>query len=102
MQVFAMHEGDDLSTGWLFLDPHTHVYPPIKPAHGYQGACPTVRYVPEDDHYYLFTLHAISGGYGEFVQRSKDLTTWESSTANPMLNFEQQVRAALGAWPHQS
>ena len=50
--VFAMHSGgDDLSTGWALLDPHTHVYPPILPKHGYMGACPTIRYVAEDDYY---------------------------------------------------
>ncbi len=33
--VFASHDGsDDLSTGWTFLDPHTHVWPPLKPQHG--------------------------------------------------------------------
>ena len=37
--VFASHDGsNDLSTGWTFLDPHTHVWPPLKPAHG-TGKC---------------------------------------------------------------
>ena len=39
-QVFATHTGPDLSIGWVFLDPHSHIFPPIKPTHGYEGACP--------------------------------------------------------------
>jgi hypothetical protein len=50
--VFMTHPaGTDLSQGWVFLDPHTHVQPPISPKHGYAGACPTIRYVAADDHY---------------------------------------------------
>lgn len=101
--VFAMHAGgDDLSTGWTFLDPHSHVYPPISPPHGYAGACPTIRYVAADDYYYLFTLHAESGGYGEGLVRSKDLTTWEATAANPVLDFHGQVPADKGAPPRAS
>ena len=101
--VFASHAGgDDLSTGWTFLDPHTHVYPPIKPPHGYAGACPTIRYVAADDHYYLLTLHAETGGYGEFLVRSKDLATWESAAANPILDWKGQVPADKGAPPRSA
>jgi hypothetical protein len=101
--VFATHSGsDDLSVGWTFLDPHTHVYPPLVPVHGYEGACPTIRYVAATDHYYLITLHGIAGGYGEFLVRSKDLTTWESAKANPMLDFHGEVAADKGAAPRKA
>ena len=102
--VFATHAGEDLSTGWVFLDPHKHVYPPILPAHAYMGACPTIRYVAADDFYYLLTLHAEKNpvrraGYGEYLVRSKDLITWETSAANPILDWQGEVRQDKGATP---
>merc|ERR1712216_818203 len=86
--VFAKHTGEHLGEGWVFLDPHQHVWPPSKPAHGYEGACPTIRYV--DGYYYVFTLWGEKGGYGTHVQRSKDLITWEQSALNPMLDWQGQ------------
>jgi len=84
--VFAMHSGgDDLSTGWTFLDPHMHVWPPLKPTHGYEGACPTIRYVAKDDYYYVLNLHTDPGGYGTFVVRSKDLITCKYRRNLPLL-----------------
>ena len=90
--VFMVHHGGrnaNLSTGWTFLDPRTHVWPPITtPKHGYAGACPTVRYVADDDYYYLTNLHGEWPiGFGTYVIRSRNLTSWESSKANPMLDF---------------
>lgn len=100
--VFAMHSGgDDLSTGWALLDPHTHVYPPITPKHGYMGACPTIRYVAEDGYYYMWNLHGESGGYGDCLVRSKDLMTWEASKLNPILDWKAagEVAADKGKAP---
>ena len=103
--VFMTHPaGTDLSNGWVFRDPHTHVWPPIKPAHGYEGACPTIRYVAADDFYYLLNLHEdvrldVRVGYGTCVVRSRDLITWESSKLNPILDFKGNVTADKGAPP---
>ena len=99
--VFATHSGDDLSKGWVFLDPHTHVYPPIAPTHGYMGACPTIRYVAEDDNYYMWNLHSKGRGYGDCLVRSKDLITWEASKLNPILDYTAsgEVAADKGKAP---
>lgn len=88
--VFARHTGNNLGEGWVLLDPHQHVWPPIAPAHGYEGACPTIRYVKATGYYYVFTLWGETGGYGEHVQRSKDLISWEESKGNPMLDWQGQ------------
>lgn len=85
--VFAKHTGDNLGEGWAFQDPRTHVWPPPQPSHGYQGACPTIRWV--NGYYYVLTLWGETGGYGEHVQRSKDLITWEHQAA-PMLDWQGQ------------
>jgi hypothetical protein len=53
--------------GWTFLDPHTHVWPPLKPTHSYEGACPTIRYVKADDYYYVLNLHTGAKDAFEFV-----------------------------------
>ena len=94
--VFAKHTGDHLGSGWSLLDPHTHVYPPSIPAHGYKGACPTIRWAK--GYYYLFTLWAEKGGYGNHVQRSKDLITWEQQSL-PVLDWRSDTDQDKGAPP---
>ena len=42
-----------------------------------------LRYL--DGYYYNFYLEAIPGGYDQYVVRSRDLVTWESSPLNPVL-----------------
>jgi hypothetical protein len=84
---------------------------------GYEGACPTIRYVKADDYYYVLNLHSEpvsmctvecchpfqetfcvdftdsgsrfcwQGGYATKVVRSKDLSTWEQA-ANAVLDFK--------------
>ena len=79
----------------------SHVWPPISPKHGYQGACPTVRYIAKDDHYYVLNLWAEAGGYGTCVVRSKDLTTWEPSKMNPILDFKSEISQDKGEAPRR-
>ena len=50
------------------------------------SACPVLRYVAP--YYYVIYLHQATPGYKgyiSFMARSKDLTTWELSPANPIL-----------------
>jgi len=47
-----------------------------------------LRYL--DGYYYNFYLEAISGGYEQYVVRSKDLITWESSPLNPVLKASDE------------
>ena len=41
-----------------------------------------------DGHYYNFFLEAVSGGYEQYVVRSKDLIHWESSPLNPVIQAD--------------
>jgi hypothetical protein len=101
--VFATHAGgDDLSTGWTFLDPHAHIWPPPTPKHGYKGACPTIRYVPADDYYYVLTLWSQKPvGYSTFISRSKNLSTWEECDT-PVLGYIGEEEADKGRTPRTS
>ena len=47
-----------------------------------------VRYL--DGYYYDFYLEAVSGGYEQYVVRSKDLIQWESSPLNPVLQASKE------------
>ena len=47
----------------------------------------------------VLNLHSEAGGYGTWVVRSRNLMTWESSHANPILDFKGSVEADKGSPP---
>jgi len=61
----------DLTTAWTMLPTATHVLG----GPGTHGACPTLRYFPGSGYYYV-----ISGGLSVYLDRSKDLSSWEPSS----------------------
>ena len=74
---FYVKDGDgaadgDLTSGWRLLPTKTHVIG----GSGTHGACPTIRYLPDDQGgmYYV-----ISGGLSVYLDRSANLSTWMPS-----------------------
>jgi hypothetical protein len=65
-------EEGDLTTGWRLLPTQSHVVG----GGGTKGACPTIRFLPDAQGglYYLIT-----GGLSVYLDRSRDLSTWESA-----------------------
>lgn len=61
----------DLTTGWRLLPTATHVIGGT----GTHGACPTIRFIPDNGGYY----YVISGGLSVFLDRSRNLSEWEPS-----------------------
>ena len=85
---FYMTASSDM-TGWKVLDTKTHVIG----GPGTHGACPTIRWVPEDAHYYV-----ISGGLSVYLDRSRDLSTWQPSAQNGIVlkaNFTGDTQQRL-------
>ena len=90
--MIAKHTGDNLGEGGSFKIRITHAWPPQQPAHGYQGSCPTIRWV--NGYYYVLTLWVEKGGWGTHVQRSKDPTTRKHQEA-PISTGESRVAFQL-------
>jgi|EP01043_Picozoa_sp_COSAG02_P012180 hypothetical protein len=87
----------DLTTGWRPLPTATHVIG----GPGTKGACPTIRYIPDDDYYYV-----ISGGLSVWLDRSRNLSHWEPSKRNGVVlqtsvNDTQIQRASSVSWEYK-
>ena len=55
----------------------------------------TVRYVTADGMYYLMTLHAVPGGYGEFVVRCGPTLSERSFCSNALSIVPHRFRCGL-------
>lgn len=56
-------------------------------------ACPALRYLPEDDFYYMICLEALPlARYAPYIYRTKDFTTWEIGLHNPVLWISREDR----------
>ena len=52
-------------------------------------ACPVIRYLPEDDYYYMIYLEQIPAwGFVPYIARSHNLKEWELSPVNPVIMFD--------------
>ena len=49
-------------------------------------ACPALRYLPDDDFYYMICLEALPlARYAPYIYRTRDFMTWEIGLHNPVL-----------------
>ena len=48
-------------------------------------ACPVIRYIPEDDYYYMICLEELPlRRFESYIYRTKDFITWEIGYHNPI------------------
>ena len=56
-------------------------------------ACPALRYLPEDDHYYMVCLEELPlKRYAPYIYRTRDFETWEIGIHNPVMWISAEDR----------
>ncbi len=81
--------GRPFTTFFLTSDDLLHWTPmpdEIRYDDGRYTACPALRYIPEDDYYYMICLEELPNlRYAPYIYRTRDFITWEIGYHNPVL-----------------